>query len=102
MCLKRDVSILEGMVGAAVPQMSPDETQAVWTELHRQVGQLEGRNAALEQVIKTLCRRCALRGWGVCALNCAGRDFVDTEGLVVLQFQPKAVEYEREICQPGS
>jgi len=82
-------TILSKALAAERPFLPPEEADAEILKLHRQVGQLEGRNAILEQVVKTLCRRyCGLRDNGYCDLLCPGRDYCDTtRGLIIINLQ---------------
>jgi hypothetical protein len=75
-------TLLEEVVERAVPFMDAETANEEILKLLRQVGQLESRNAALEMGIKAISRNCAFRDQGYCDLNCYGRAFCDTEGLL--------------------
>lgn len=79
-------TIIAEALDRELPYLPPEEVSGELLQIYRQVGQLEDRGAVLERVIKTLCRRyCGLRDNGYCDLLCPGRDYCDTEGLIVIR-----------------
>jgi hypothetical protein len=74
-------TLLEEVVDRGVPFMDAETANEEILKLLRQVGQLESRNAALENGIKAISLECGWRVKGYCDLSCEGRGFCDTSGL---------------------
>jgi hypothetical protein len=79
-------TILEEAVARGVKITGPGGAEAQILKLLRQVGQLEERNAALENGIKAISARCYWRRMGYCDLSCPGRVFCDVTGLAAFDF----------------
>ena len=53
---------------------------------NKKIRDLESRNAALERVLKAMCRRCPDRAVGLCDAGCPARYYCNTEGLETIHW----------------
>ena len=73
-------TIIAAAVEKGLPR-SRTEIEVQMVTLLRQVGNLEERNAALENGIEAVSAMCFWRTKRLCLQDCPGRTFCDTKGL---------------------